>query len=295
MDATTPEMTVSAPPAAQARRVTPRETALRIHGSARDALGGHSGGLSHRLLLTLAVITVLTVSIALYAAVACLAVAGAYVFGEDALWVNAVANTLLAALELALALPLAVSICRLACLMAAPDGEVIRGMVVSVPTPSLTELFYPFASLRAYGRTMAVGMEGLAFLLCGVGLPLLTGRLVWLTLLSDVAAEWLRALILVGMILLGLGWAFGVLLLSGCRMGFPYFVFTYEELTLGDANRCYRSYRRPLLPALCLRLRLLGLYGLSLVAICVPFVWHSIPLGLCCTAVYGRDLMPKDN
>jgi hypothetical protein len=26
------------------------------------------------------------------------------------------------------------------------------------------------------------------------------------------------------------------------------------------------------------------------VAVCVPFVFHSLPLGLCCSAVFGRAL-----
>ena len=293
MDTTVPSVSPDTQAFAQDRSAGPRETASRIRRSARDVLGGHSGGMSHRLLLTLAVITVLTVSFALYAATACLSMAG-YLAFADAPWVSATATTLLAALMLALALPLAVSVCRLACLMAAPDGEVSRGMAVSVPTPSLTELFYPFTSLRAYGRTMAVGMESLAFLVLGLGIPLLAGRMVWLWVLTDVRAVWLRALVIVGLILLGLGWAFGILLLSGRRMGFAYFVFVHEELSLGDANRCYCSHRRPLLSALCLRLWLLGLYGLSFAAICVPFVWHFIPLGFCCAAVYGRDLTPKN-
>jgi hypothetical protein len=103
-------------------------------------------------------------------------------------------------------------------------------------------------------------------------------------------APWLHALIMVGIVLAGLGWGFGTLLLSGRRLGFGYFVFVHEELSLGDANRCFRTHKRPLRPALCLRVRLAGLYALSFVGICVPFVFHSIPLGLCCSAVFGRAL-----
>ena len=289
MDATTSLPVESALPSETSVTRSPWETAKEIKGAARAVLGGHSGGLSHRLILTLAVVTVLTVSIALYAAVSCLAMAGYLVFGEAA-WIDAVANTLLAALELALVLPLAVSIRRLTCLMAAPDGEVSRGLAVSVPTPDLTGLFYPFTSLRAYARTMAVGMEWLAFLLGGIGLPVLAGRLAWLSMLTAGWDTWLRILILVCIVILGLGWAFGVLLLSGRRLGFGYIVFVHEELSLGDAHRCFRTLRRPLLPALCLRLHLLGLYALSVVGICLPFVFHSIPFGLSCGAVYAREL-----
>jgi hypothetical protein len=289
MDDTIQEITVTDAAVTQAKP-DPWTRAADIRAQARGVLGGHSGGMSHRLLLTLSVITVLTAALALYAAVACLATAGELIFGEDALWVYALSNTLLAALGLIFVLPLAVSVGRLASLMAAPDGEVIHGMAVSVPTPSLTELFYPFTSLRAYGRTMAVGMEGLAFLLCGLGVPILAGRLVWLSIQTAGMAPWLRALIMAGVVLAGLGWGFGVLLLSGGRLGFGYLVFVHEELSLGDVNRCFRAHKRPLLPALCLRLRLAGLYALSFVAVCVPFVFHSLPLGLCCSAVFGRAL-----
>jgi len=293
MDATTHEPIAVTEAAVTEQKLSPWRRAKEIYGQARVVLGGHSGGISHRMILTLSVITVLTVSIALYTAVACLATAGYLAFGEDALWVDAVSNTLFVALCLVLVLPLTVSVRRLASLMAAPDGEVLCGMAVSVPTPSLAELFYPFASLRAYGHTMAVGMESLAFLLCGIGVPILAGRLVWLSMQTAGMAPWLRALIMTGMVLLGIGWGFGTLLLSGLRTGFGYLVFAHEELSLGDVNRLYRSLRHPLLPPLCLRLRLLGLYTLSVLGICVPFVFHSVPLGLCCGAFYGRVLQEE--
>ena len=289
MDVITHEGTEEVSPAVQTCSPTPREMASHARGTARNVLSGHSGGLSHRLILTLSVMTVLTVSIALYAATACLVTAG-YLVWDDALWIDATANTLLAVFGLVLVMPLAVSLSRLASLMTAPDGEVIRGMAVSVPTPSLIQLFYPFTSLRAYGRTMAVGMEGLAFLLGGLGLPILAGRLAWLSMLTAGWADWLRILVIIGIVILGLGWAFGVLLLSGTRLGFGYLVFVHDELPLGDVNRYYRTLRRPLFAALRLRVCLLGLYALSAVAICIPFVFHSIPLGLCCGAAYGRVL-----
>jgi len=219
----------------------------------------------------------------------CFSLVGGLIFG-DVPWVDAVANTLLAAFLLGLVLPLAVSLGRLSCLMVTPEGSAVHGLAVCVSTPSPADLFYPFTTLRAYGRSMAVGMEALAFLACGIGLPVLAGRLVWLSLLT---AEWdplLGASVMAGTVILGLVWGLGVLLLSGGRMGFSYFVFVHDELSLSDVNRLYRSFHRPLLPALCLRVRLLGAYALSVVGICVPFVFYSVPLGLCCKAVYGRDL-----
>ena len=99
MDITTPVPATATPAAVQEKTSKPWETAKEIKGVARTVLGGHSGGLSHRLTLTLSVILLITVSIALYAAVACLALAGEFALG-DALWIDAVANCLLAALEL---------------------------------------------------------------------------------------------------------------------------------------------------------------------------------------------------
>ena len=276
-------------PAEAKRSPGPWEAAAQIRRKAGEALGGHSVGLSHRLFLTLSLVILITAAIALYAVVFCLSLAGGLVFG-DAPWVDAVANTLLAALLLGLALPLAVSLGRLSCLMVIPEGRGAHGMAVLVSTLSPTDLFYPFTSLRAYGRSMAVGMEALAFLTCGIGLPMLAGRLVWLSLLTAGQTPWICALAMAGTVILGLGWGFGVLLLSGKRMGFSYFVFVHEELSLSDVNRLYRSFHRPLLPALCLRVRLLGAYALSVAGVCVPFVFYSVPLGLCCKAVYGRDL-----
>jgi hypothetical protein len=112
-------------------------------------------------------------------------------------------------------------------------------------------------------------------------------------MLTAGRADWIRILVMVGIVILGIGWAFGVLLLSGFRRGFCYLVFVHEELSLGEVNRYYRALRRPLLPAFCLQLHLLGLYALSVVAVCVPFVFHSIPFGVCCEAAFGRAVTEK--
>lgn len=266
-----------------------KERAQETKQAAREVLGGHSGKLSHRLTLTLAVIMLMTVGVAIYMAVSCLGMAGWLVYG-DVLWVEVAVNSLLAILCGVLVMPLAVSLGRLSCLMAAPDGEVVGGLSVSVPTPDLMEFFYPFTSLRAYGRTMAVGMEKLAFLAIGAGIPFVGGQQLWFYMVSAGIGPWVRGFAMAGVVLLGLGWGFGVLLLSGRRMGFAYFVFVHEELSLSDANRYFCACRRPLLPALYLRGIMLGAYALSVVGCCIPFVFHSIPLGLCCKAVYGRSL-----
>ena len=49
MDITTPVPATATPSAVQEKTSKPWETAKEIKGAARAVLGGHSGGLSHRL------------------------------------------------------------------------------------------------------------------------------------------------------------------------------------------------------------------------------------------------------
>ena len=266
------------------------QRAFLIRGHAMAVLNGRSGRYSRRLTLSLAVILILTVSIALYAAVACLSMTG-YILFDGMAWVDIACNGLLLLLGLVFVLPLMGSLWRMACLMTAPDGEVVDGLPVSAPQVTLTELFYPFTSLRAYGRTMAVMAESLLFLLAGLGVPILAFRLA--SHILDGVADFpplFRTLILAAVVFLGIGWGFLVFLISGCRAGLGYFVFVHENMLLTDVCRYYRCFRRPLFPAFCLRVSLLGWVALSVAGICVPFVFHTIPYGLCCFAQYGRTL-----
>lgn len=261
-----------------------------IRRQARHVLDGHSGRSSHRMTLILALILTLTVAIALYAATAGISVAGFLLFGEIA-WVEAVSNVLLIALLLGLVLPLLTSVLRLACLMSAPDGETVDGLPVEPPYATLSELFYPFTSLRAYGRTMAVGMEGLAWVVLTVGIPILGFRLASLSLSTlQEQSSALYVLVMIAVTFICLGWSFGALLLSGRRAGFGYWVFVHDRLPLGDVNRYFGGFRRPLLPVLCLRLSLAGWIALSVVGIFVPFLLHTAPYALCCSTVYSRSL-----
>lgn len=260
---------------------------------ARGVLGSHSGRMSHWMTLVLALVITLTAAVALYMAMGGLATAGYLVFGE-AVWVDAVTNVLLVASYLALILPLLVSTWRLACLMTAPDGAVVDGMAVSVPAAELHELFYPFTSLRAYGRTMAVAMEGLGFVVLTVGVPILLFRLALLPLeFVRKFSPFLHGLAVAVLVLICLALGLLAFFLSGKRAGFGYFVFVHEDMTLTDVNRYYRGFRRPLIPTLILRVSLWGWYALSVAGILVPFLFYTIPYGLCCAAVYSRELTRK--
>jgi hypothetical protein len=116
----------------------------------------------------------------------------------------------------------------------------------------------------------------------GAVLPFLEG-------LDPAAAGILAVMIPLAGLLLGLL----ALLLSGRRAGFAYLAFIHAPLSLGEVNRYFKGFRRGILAPLALRLSLLGWVALSVVAVLVPFVLHTIPYALCCSAVYGAGMTRK--
>lgn len=257
---------------------------------ARATLRGCSQGRSHRMLLVLSLVIVLTVGVALYAAVGSLSTAAYILFGE-AVWVDVAAALLLVALLLGLLLPLCGGVFRMACLMAPPDGETADGLPLCTPAVTLSELFYPFTSLRAYGRVMAVAMEGLGFTVLTVGVPVLGFRLALLSFASlTETAPLLFALLAVVSFILCLALGLLFFFLSGRRAGFGYFVFVHDPMPLGEVNRYFCGFRRSFTEVFCLRLSLTGWYAVSAVGILVPLLLHVAPYSLCVTAAYARSL-----
>ena len=195
---------------------------------------------------------------------------------------GALADVLLALLCLFLLLPLLSGIWRLACLMTASSEETDRD---ELPSATLIQLFYPFTSPRAYGRSMAVGLESLGWLLMCAVVPVLIFRTIRNTwYLPGI----LVALCLIVCILGGLG----AFLLSGKRAGFGYFVFLHEDVPLRDADRYFRSLRRPLFLPLFWRLPLLGWALISIIAVLIPLLPHTLPYCVCCSAAHSRNLTP---
>ena len=252
-----------------------------LRRKARQTLNRNGG--RHRMTLTLAYLTALVVAGGLYALSS-----GAYtlaymltdpsMISDDLL--GALADLLFALLCLFLLLPLLSGIWRLACLMAVPPEEAARD---ELPSATLTQLFYPFTSPRAYGRSMAVGLESLGWVLMSAVVPVLifrTIRNMWH--LPGV----LVALCLTVCVLLGLG----AFLLSGKRTGFGYFVFLHENLSLRDADRYFRSLPRPLFIPLLWRLPLLGWALISVVTVLIPLLPHTLPYCACCAAIHARCL-----
>lgn len=257
-----------------------------LRRQARQTLNRNGG--RHRLTLTLAYLTVLIVAGGIYTLSS-----GVYtlahvlttpaMISDDLL--GSLADLLLALLCLFLLLPLLSGIWRLACLMTAPPEDFPAD---KRPSAALSQLFYPFTSLRAYGRSMAVGLESLGWVLMTAVVPVLLFRSVRAIL--DLPGI-LIALCLTVCVLLGLG----AFLLSGKRSGFGYYVFLHEDVSLRDADRYFRSLPRPLLLPLLWRLPLLGWALISIVSVLIPLFPHTLPYCACCAAVHARRLQDPES
>jgi hypothetical protein len=266
------------------------ERAALTRRQARATLRSRSHGKGHRMILVLSLVIILVVGVALYMAVGCLATAGYILFGE-AQWVDAAAAALTVLLLLGLLLPLCGSVFRLACLMTIPEEDSTEGLPVWLPEVTLSELFYPFTSLRAYGRVMVVVMESLGFTALSVGLPILLFRLALLTLTSLAGSSpVLFGLLAVAAFIVCFSLGFLFFFLSGRRAGFGYFVFVHDWMPLGEVNRYFRGFRRSFTAVFCLRISLAGWYAVSVAGMLVPLLLHVAPYSLCSAAAYARSL-----
>ena len=252
-------------------------------------------GSRHRLTLLLSYVTAMTVAMGLY-----VLSSGAYtlasllinpeVISDDLL--SSLADLLFALLCLFILLPLLSGAWRLACLMTAPAKESIRGHAVTASPPTLSQLFYPFTSPRAYGRSLAVGLEALGWILLTVAVPCLLYSAFRLTITTGVLSPspTLRGILTALCLLLCILWGLVAFFLSGRRAGFGYFVFLHEQLSLRDADRYFRSFRRPPLLVLLWRLPLLGWALISVVTVLIPLLPHTLPYCVCCSAAHARYL-----
>ncbi len=275
--------------------VTVGAFAAGVRHRARRVLDGE-GAKGNRLTLILATVVLLTAAMGVY-----LISVGLYMVGYLALgakpWLDIAAYALMGVLALTVVLPLAAAVFRLACLMtcrmAAGTFGFPEGLTATSVATELALIVYPFTSRRAYGRCMAVGLETLGWTLLWAGLPA-AGFGVLASLFDRMAESGVSAGLcdlMTGLSLLlcvGLGVLF--LFLSGWRAGFGYFVFAHEDMTLGEVNRRFKGCRRSFARPFILRLSLTGWVALSIVAVLVPFVLHTVPYGLCCGAVYGGML-----
>lgn len=259
-----------------------------IRHQARRMLDTPTAPHGNRLTLILAQLCLLVVAAGVYMIPLGLYQVSGLLFGY-VLWLDIAAYGLMGGLALLVWLPLAASVYRLACLMTLARPSLPAGG----QSPDLSRLFDPFTSRRAYRRALAVGMEALGWVALVVGVPAvgygllaaifdrMANRGVHTTLCNLMTAASLLLCVVCGLL---------CLLLSGRRAGFGYFVFTREELSLREVNRYFKGLRREWLRPLALRFSLTGWVLLSVVAVLVPFVVHTIPYALCCSTVYASEL-----
>ncbi len=297
-----PRISKAPPTDRPASRPGPWATATAIRRQAHDLLetailsrGERARATDHRMILIGALIIILTMTMGLYLAVAGLYLAGELVFGPM-VWLDGASNALYALLLLLLVLPLVGGTFRIAARMTAASlgtPAVLADTSSGDETPTVADIFYPFTSPVAYGRTMLVAGEALLWLLLILALPILLFRVSALPLLYLArTAPVLHGIATVARPVICLLIGAGMLLLSGPRAGLAYYVFTCPHMTVRDIARYLRSLRRPLLPILCLRLSFAGWTALSLVGIGLPLILHVGPLGLLTGAVYARTLSP---
>ncbi len=258
---------------------------------------GHTARRSDgRMVLLGALVLIVAMTMGLYIVLSGLYMAGEMTFGA-VVWLSPACDALYLLLLLVLVLPLVGATFRIAACMTAvrlgmPDA--LPGTDNGNALPTVVDIFYPFTSLSAYGRTMLVVGEATGWLFLIFALPLLLFRVAELPLflLADQAPT-AYGILSVARPLICLLIGAGMLFLSGCRAGFGYYLFTCPSMSVRDTARYVRGLHRPILTVLCLRLSFAGWIAFSIVGLGVPFLLHVGPLGLMTSAVYARTLSPS--
>ncbi len=194
------------------------------------------------------------------------------------------------AAALGFTLPLVTALFRMAVLMTEAHRKEQQGETVQ--NVSFSEILYPFSSRSAYLRTQLVAWRWLLGMLCLLGIPVavIAAAVWWIPLLCEGLPS------VVGFLL----WAFNIIVALGlltltvfclCRFaGLGYLIFRHPEISVKELRCRFKTYHRPVGLPFHLAVGHTGWTLLSLVAVCVPFVLHTIPLMLLTGASYGRYL-----
>ncbi len=263
----------------------------RIRTAARRILdgGGHDRG-GARMTLILSLIVTLVAMVGIYTVSVGLYSLGCLLF-EEAVWLDVATYSLMALMGIAVGLPLAASLFRTACRAACPTSA--DGDADARPSVTPVTLLYPFTSVRAYGRCMAVGLEALGWCILWAGIPV-SGYSVLAAVFARMAIRGYHTtmcnLLTVAAFFVCLAIGALMLFLSGRRMGYGYFVFSREDESLREVNRAFRKLPRGFATPFRLRLSLLGWIAVSIVGVLIPFVVHTVPYALCLSAAYGQEL-----
>ena len=246
-------------------------------------------GKEHRLQLILAELLVIFLSLAVPMMLDCLSfliyTLPYFTDVKNLTWLVILRGVLWGANALLIALPLLCGLYRMAVLMVRASED--------TGTPiGAWECLYPFTSWRAYTRTLYVGIRALFRLILTLLPPvvILWGAAWGLPLLGKYCPPilsvvlWMLAIAAACLTLLGMA------LWNARGAGFAYRVFAHPEQPLFALSDTFRSTPRRASTPLLMRLSLAGWFLLSMLAVLVPLLIHTLPYILLTEAVYGQSL-----
>ncbi len=207
------------------------------------------------------------------------------------LWPVILYAAVLSAVTIFFTLPLTAALFRMAVLMT--EAHERDGLDGQRATVGLGELLYPFTSARAYGRTLYVALRGIGLFLLAIlpSILLIVASVYLIPMVGDISlplVEFFLWLIVITAACLALT---GLSRLTARGTGLGYFVFVNDEVPLKDLRRDFEQtpHRSASLP-LWMLCTYLGWILLSIIAVFIPFVIHTLPHMLLSWASYGRYL-----
>ena len=246
-------------------------------------------GKEHRLQLILAELLVIFLSLAVPMILDCLSfliyTLPYFTDIKNLTWLVILRGVLWGANVLLIALPLLCGLYRVAVLMVRDSED------TAIPIGAW-ECFYPFTSWRAYTRTLYVGIRALFRLILTLLPPvgILAGAVWGLPLLGKYCplilctVLWMLAIAAACFALLGMA------LWNAHGAGLDYLVLAYPEQSLFELSDAFRSAPRRASTPLLMRLSLAVWFLLSMLAVLLPLLLHTLPYILLTEAVYGQSL-----
>ncbi len=188
-------------------------------------------------------------------------------------------------------LPLLTALFRMAVLMMEAYVEAERGEPQK--RIGLGEILYPFTSFEAYGRTMLVALRSVASVVMVVVSPvaLIVAASLWVPLVSSGKPGIVHVLLwLLNISAACLSLAF-LAVWRARASGFGYFIFSYPDTSVKELYQAFKSCRRTAALPLWMLLSFVGWSLVSLLAVFIPFLVHTLPYMLLSGASYGRFLI----
>ncbi len=206
-------------------------------------------------------------------------------------WVLILHGCLMGIVFVFFTLPLWGALCRMAVLMT----EAHRCAEVGKPAEKigLGECLYPFTSWKAYGRTLYVALRGMGHLLLAI-LPsaaVMIAAFWWMPMVKFALSPLVYVLLWVGNIAVSCLLLVLMTVLLVRNAGLAYYVFACPTRSLKDSVRAFKNSPSTGLLPVWTMLGYTGWIMLSIVAVFIPFLLHTLPHMLLAGASYGRFLM----